>query len=124
MDATLRFPPRPESVGRARHFVESFLADSGQRAGADVVVLLTSEVMTNAVTHAGPHDAATELSLRIGCSDGRIRVEMHDHSEAMPVIGDGTTDGLSGRGILLVESLAWAWGVSPSGAGKVVWFEV
>ena len=54
MEATRRFLPRPESASLARRFVLSALGGWGQEA-TDVVALLTSEVVTNVVMHAGPH---------------------------------------------------------------------
>jgi len=47
-----------------------------------------------------------------------------DQGAGVPLAGDGSTDALSGRGILMVEAMASAWGVRPNGPGKSVWFEV
>ncbi len=53
-----------------------------------------------------------------------VRVEVTDTHPGLPVVGDGAVDKGGGRGLLLLESLASAWGVTRSGPGKVLWFEV
>ena len=89
------------------------------------MVLLTSEVVTNAVLHAGPHRPTDEVVLCVVLTDDRVRVEVTDQHPGTPRINTSAgSDGLSGRGILLLDILASAWGVVPSGRGKVVWFEV
>lgn len=55
---------------------------------------------------------------------GVVRVEVTDRGVGLPVVGDGRLDGVSGRGLVLLDALSMAWGVIPTGAGKVVWFEV
>ncbi len=86
----------------------------------DIVELLTSEIVTNAILHgrAGPR-------LFVEMGDGVIRVGVHDMSPDMPVRRRTRPDDVSGRGVLIVDELASAWGVEPEGAGgKRVWFEV
>lgn len=108
----------------ARRFVGSTLIGWGRVAVADVVVLLVSEVVTNAVVHAGPHGPGDEVVVAVGRVGDAIRVEVADGHPGLPVVGDGAVGGLSGRGCLLVDALASAWGVTANGSGKVVWFEV
>ncbi len=89
------------------------------------MVLLTSEVVTNVVLHAGPHRPTDEVVLCVGLTEDRVRVEVTDQHPGIPRIGAAVgSDGLSGRGVLLMDVLASAWGVVPNGRGKVVWFEV
>lgn len=89
------------------------------------MVLLTSEVVTNVVLHAGPHRPNDEAVLRVVLTDDLVRVEVTDQHPGTPRIdGAAVSDGLSGRGVLLLDVLASAWGVVPIGRGKVVWFEV
>jgi len=112
--------PRPASAREARRFVERALgrADPGSR---ETGVLLTSELVTNAVLYA----------------QGRITVRVIPRGKAYRVVvTDGNAqevrprhvglEATSGRGLALVEQLAAAWGVkvSPAGDGKEVWFEV
>lgn len=86
--------------------------------------LLASEVATNVVQHAGPHFAGSEMVVVVSTTVGGVRVEVADGHPGVPVVGDGSLDGLSGRGVLLLDALASAWGVIPDSPGKVVWFEV
>jgi anti-sigma regulatory factor (Ser/Thr protein kinase) len=114
----------PESVRVARRFTASCLArvDSSVR---DVVVLLVSEVVTNAVRHGGPHARTAKVGLSVKVLSDRVRVEVKDDGSMLPVVGDGAIDNLSGRGLLLVEGLATRWGFDRSTtSGKTVWLEV
>jgi len=85
---------------------------------------LTSEIVTNAVLHAGPHDSLTATVLNLSQSDGVTRVEVVDANVPLPVVGDRNLDRKSGRGLLLLDALADSWGVTAGGDGKLVWFEV
>lgn len=87
------------------------------------MVLLTSEVVTNAVLHAGPHPVGEEMVMGVACDRGVIRVEVGDHTSSLPVTRHNG-DESGGRGLPLLDALASAWGVMPRNAGKVVWFEV
>ncbi|GAA2149951.1 hypothetical protein GCM10009760_43750 [Kitasatospora kazusensis] len=97
----------------------------------DVGELLLSELVTNAVEHArvSPRRVLRGqlIAVRFEVAVGRLRIEVHDAScerpEAQP-LPDG--DDESGRGLLLVESLAVAWGCCPrpGGIGKFVWAHV
>ena len=87
-------------------------------------MLLTSEVMTNAVVHAGAHRPGDEVKVSLTRTDGLVRVEVTDGHPGVPVAGDGARHNLGGRGTLLLDVLSSAWGVSPTGSGKAVWFEL
>ena len=84
-----------------------------------MVTLLTSELVTNAVLHAGT-DLVVELCLR----NGIVRVEVQDHSAKLPKTLHYGANEQTGRGLALVERAALAWGVQPQSTGKTVWFEV
>jgi anti-sigma regulatory factor (Ser/Thr protein kinase) len=85
----------------------------------DVLVLLTSEVVTNAVLHA-----RTEAQLTVVVSAGAVRVEVIDGEPREPVPRRAAIDDTSGRGMQLIDALSSRWGVEPHGVGKLVWFEV
>ena len=111
----------PTSVGAARRFVRDVLMSRQvPDAVVDTVELLTSEVVTNAIVHgeSGPHLAVT--------IDGRVvRVAVQDRSAAMPVRRLAHVDDVSGRGVVIVEEMASAWGVERERNGsKRVWCEV
>jgi DNA-binding NarL/FixJ family response regulator len=114
-----RLAPEVKSAGSARRFVEAALADWEAPAPADVVKLLVSELVTNAVLHA-KSEAEVVVQLRPRC----IRVEVLDRSHQLPVIKDVEPEATSGRGMALVSSYASAWGTRRLPHGKAVWFEV
>lgn len=93
----------------------------------EIVVLLTSEVVTNAIRHGGPHAPGSEIVVRLDCSNGVVRVEVLDHNDDAPIV-DLTIDvtRTSGRGMGMVHRLASSWGVGAGGHGhgKWIWFEV
>lgn len=113
--------PHPTSVGAARRFVRDVLMSRQVADGVvDTVELLTSEVVTNAIVHgrSGPQ-------LAVEIRDCAVRVAVRDVSPNVPVRHVGQLDDVSGRGVVIVEELASAWGVEREGNGsKRVWFEV
>lgn len=110
-------PPDTASPSRARRFAEEAL--NGDIATLDVLLLLLSEVVTNAVLHAG-----SDVTVRILRNGPKVRVEVADHSKSGPVRRSFSENAGTGRGMILVEELADDWGMQPSEDGKVVWFEV
>lgn len=117
-----RVTPTDGSVAAARQRVITVVA--GWQLGLsqsrlDELQLLTSEVVTNALGHAG--DAC---AVCVRWTGTRVRVEVTDHSPALPQPADVGPDEESGRGLMLVAALAAAWGAEPIQAGKLVWFEI
>jgi hypothetical protein len=55
--------------------------------------------------------------------DRRLRVEVEDSSSALPRRREAGENGVSGRGLLLVDLLTDVWGVEARGSGKCVWCE-
>jgi anti-sigma regulatory factor (Ser/Thr protein kinase) len=85
----------------------------------EVAMLLTSEVVANAVRHA-----ATACAVRVNLEGDLLRVEVADGSPALPRPRRPGPEDLGGWGLLLVESFARQWGAEPTPTGKVVWFTV
>ena len=83
------------------------------------VELCASELLTNAVQHAG-----TDLSVTAKWTGELLRVEVWDHSVRPPVAGAADDAGTSGRGLVLIDGLSHSWGWRPAEGGKTVWFEV
>lgn len=105
---------------QARRFVQEVLAEAGLDDLADDAVLLTHELVVNAVLHA-----AHAPTIEIHVTGDRVRIEVHDRSSVAPVVGVLDPRASSGRGLTLVERLAADWGVclQPNGSGgKAVWF--
>ncbi|MEU8648585.1 ATP-binding protein [Streptomyces sp. NPDC048737] len=123
----LEIRPDPAEVGRARRWARSRLAGSGIGADeplAETLILLVSELVTNAVVHTGC-PAVLRLSLPdVEAGRATVRLEVVDGSSRAPVprcVGDGAT---GGRGLALVDGLADRWGWSVEGPGKRVWCEL
>jgi anti-sigma regulatory factor (Ser/Thr protein kinase) len=87
----------------------------------DTAELLTSELVTNALLHAG-----TDLTVHVlsAGSGSVVRVAVDDGSAVAPALRDPDAGALGGRGLPLVASLATRWGWEPLPVGKRVWFEV
>ncbi|MGW2816841.1 ATP-binding protein [Streptomyces sp. NPDC001415] len=115
------------AVTRCRDFTRRALDDWGwtstvdaaDRERVDDVLLLVSEVVTNACLHAG---GPRELVLRH--ADGHLRVEVLDDSPAAPVRLPRAPSLPGGHGLMLLDRLAESWGTAPAGTGKAVWLEV
>ena len=107
----------------ARRLTRSCLGTSYQQVRDDVV-LLVSELVTNAVEHGGPHGPSSAVRLNLVLVDDRVRVEVTDQNTALPIVGNGDVNSPCGRGLILVERLASRWGVVAGARGKTVWLEI
>ena len=114
-----RLPPRPASVARARARVRGLLRDAGREDLLETALLLTSEVVTNALLHAG-----TEIDVVASLDDGGLRVEVRDGSPHLPSRLRYAATAGTGRGLLMVEELGDDWGVTRHRDGKTVWFRL
>ncbi|MFJ8077429.1 SpoIIE family protein phosphatase [Streptomyces sp. NPDC096176] len=123
--AAASFDPVGRSVATARAFVRDTLQGWGHSDVVDDAVVLTSELVTNAVVHAGT--SADVLCLR---SEDGVRVEVADHypEREVPIQGTGRSianlDAENGRGLLLCAALASRWGVEYTPTHKTVWFQL
>jgi signal transduction histidine kinase len=114
-------------VARCRDFTRDALVDWGwlptadpdQEEAAEDVLLLVSELVTNARLHAGG-----PLELALHCTAERLRIEVTDGSPKPPVPSGSGAGAPGGHGLRVMQRLSRAWGVVPRGPGKVVWLEV
>ena len=109
----------PASPAIARRFVERRLEEWGWTDDVDVALLLTSELVTNALLHAGGVD---EISLEE--RGERLRVAVHDPSPVLPRLRNYDAEAVTGRGLSMVRQVAVASGVTRTAVGKAVWFEL
>jgi PAS domain S-box-containing protein len=112
-------PPHASSVAEARALVRQALEAAAAEQWADDAQLAVSEVVTNALVHAG-----TELHLSARISDSGVRVEVADGGRHLPSVREYSLAAGTGRGLRLVADLVDRWGSYPTDAGKIVWFEI
>jgi anti-sigma regulatory factor (Ser/Thr protein kinase) len=110
----------PDAVMHARRFTSRTLRSWQVESELDVVLLVVSELVTNAVVHT-----QGEVRLDLTLSAEHLRVAVTDASprapaKPMPVDWEST----GGRGLLLVEAMTESWGSVPVSGGKQVWGEV
>ena len=128
--ATVVVAADPTGPGEARRFLRRTLAGWGVDAdAADTAQLCLSEVVTNAVVHAG-----TPAEVRVSRTDGVLRVVVRDggtpggasgRSGAPPrPASEADLLDVHGRGLAIVEALSSRWGSESADGGTVVWFEV
>ncbi|WP_328302113.1 SpoIIE family protein phosphatase [Streptomyces sp. NBC_00435] len=114
-------PGDPEALVSARHMIGAAVRAWGARDRADEIELIADELIVNALMHT---DGPAIVTLRVLTGpQRRLRVEVEDRSSALPRRREAGDSGVSGRGLMLVDRLADAWGVEPRGSGKCVWCE-
>ncbi|GAA1432241.1 ATP-binding protein [Streptomyces thermospinosisporus] len=127
LQVQLEIRPDPAEVGRARRWARSRLAGSGIGADeslAETLILLVSELVTNAVVHTGC-PAVLRLSLPgTAAETATVRLEVADRSAQAPVPRWVDGEATGGRGLALVDGLADRWGWSCEGTGKRIWCEL
>jgi anti-sigma regulatory factor (Ser/Thr protein kinase) len=130
--AQIHLDPLALSARRARRFVAETLQAWGEVTNAelvDVATLLVSELVTNAVVHAG--SAALVVISPADGDDGCLRVEVYDEGDDPPTLRPFDNDATSGRGLALVAAMSDRWGVQTltnadvaGSPAKGVWFEL
>ena len=119
-DLAVTLPASPASAGAARRVVRRLLPGTASADQCSTVELLTSELVANAVVHAG---TPCRLRLSYPCED-RVRVEVTDYAEGSPTVQPGAPTDPGGRGLQLVAAAAIDWGTArPAQDRKTVWFE-
>jgi serine phosphatase RsbU (regulator of sigma subunit)/anti-sigma regulatory factor (Ser/Thr protein kinase) len=113
----------PERIAAARQQLRELLHDWTDAEQIDSAVLMVSEMVTNVLVHTDGH-ALLVAEVARGDAARRLRVEVADTSDELPHRRRPGEMASSGRGLLLMEMLADAWGVDPRGEGKSIWFEL
>src|SRR5712691_1225606 len=108
----------PAAAAEARSQVKAAICAWDVPVDPSVAVLLTSELVTNAIRH----EPGENIMVVITCSCGQLRVDVHDTSWSLPVPVDSPADAETGRGLMLVTSLSTEWGFYRTPAGKAVYF--
>ncbi len=115
---TLQLRPEPESVSLARNRVGDLLSRC-PTSDPGAIVLVVSELVTNAVEHAG-----SDVTLRVRLGGDAAYVEVVDDVEQEPRRVPAGAHASSGRGLHVVSAVARRWGVRRLARGKVVWAEL
>ena len=114
----IRLTAGPTAAAEARGQVRAAICAWDVPVDPSVAVLLTSELVTNAIRH----EASETVAVAITCSCGRLRVDVHDTSRFLPMLMEARADAETGRGLMLVATLSAEWGVYLTPAGKAVYF--
>ncbi|MEU5685388.1 ATP-binding SpoIIE family protein phosphatase [Streptomyces venezuelae] len=113
----------PERIAGARSHLRDLLHDWADDDQVDSAVLMVSEMLTNVLVHTdGDALLVAEVTGEPGAR--RLRAEVADGSDDLPHKRHPGELASSGRGLVLMELLAGAWGVDPRGDGKSIWFEL
>ncbi len=124
--AVLRVACSGEGFARARAFARDTLRAWSLDHRRDDTVLVMTELVSNAVTHAVPSTAAgtPEVGLGLSLSPGHLMLTVSDGGDDVPVLRPPDDAALQehGRGLRIVDALADEWGWTPRPpAGKTVW---
>jgi anti-sigma regulatory factor (Ser/Thr protein kinase) len=113
------FEPTLTNIPMARRYVLDQIGEC--RVDTEVALLLTSELVTNAIRHA-----RTRFEVAVERVDDRLlRVSVADASPDWPKVVVAPPEAQSGRGLFFVDQYASTWGVDPTpGGGKRVWFSL
>ncbi|AQW55347.1 MULTISPECIES: ATP-binding protein [Streptomyces] len=114
-------PSEPSSVPRARRLAIAQLGVWGLHDFSDDAELLVSELVTNALRHAG---GPIRLTLSLCSVDRAFRCEVADEHPGELRVRRTCGDDEGGRGLHLLDLLSRCWGSTCTAAGKVVWFEL
>jgi anti-sigma regulatory factor (Ser/Thr protein kinase) len=129
----VRLASRLSAVAVARAEVAAAISAWCVHVDPDVAILLTSELVTNAITHVTPNRnqkaagrgiTGQSVLLVIAADDAGLRVDVHDGSRDLPIVSGyvAEADAETGRGLLLVTSLSAEWGFYRTAGGKAVYF--
>jgi anti-sigma regulatory factor (Ser/Thr protein kinase) len=129
---SISVPGVPAMIPVARLFVRAFLEGSPL---ADDAELITSEYAANAIRHTAAGEGGT-LQVAVSAEPGLVRIEVTDHAplDAVraypaeagpgPQVGQPGEEDESGRGLLLVDAIAYRWGHDGVAGHRTAWAEV
>lgn len=114
-----RLAPTVDAPREARELVADTCDEWGLPEAAVAAEIIASELVTNAVRHAG-----TAIDLRMTLRDHQLRVSVHDRNGQPARLQTPTEADDHGRGLLIIDAVASSWGNVPIADGKVVWASV
>jgi len=110
----------PESLGRVRRIVAALLRHWRLGALADSALVCVTELLANVSRHVVPG----ECVLLLEDTSSGVRIVVSDSSARLPVVREPDWSAESGRGMLLISTVAARWGATPTCEGKDVWVEL
>jgi anti-sigma regulatory factor (Ser/Thr protein kinase) len=121
-DVVRELPATPDAAAAARRVVVGLPLGADTRADLE---LLASELVTNAVRYGG-RDPRDPITIRIANTRDRLRLAVHDSGPgfAPPARNPAAESIAGGRGCVIVDALAAAWGVERDADGCTVWCDV
>ena len=112
--------PVLDSIREARNWVEASCRAWEPESTCDALLLVTSELMTNALVHG-----RGSVSLKMTYTDGHVRIEVSDEGNAPVALASFTPETTHGRGLHTVAGLSRDWGsTNHGGTGNTVWADV
>ncbi|WEH34708.1 ATP-binding protein [Streptomyces sp. AM 4-1-1] len=135
----LSLPAAHTAVSASRHFLRFALSKWRTAPVEDDVLLIASELVTNAVTAANAvtvtgtpagrptrdgREGGDLVTVRLVGLRGRVVIEVWDESDELPVLRAADDESENGRGLFIVQRLATSWGSCRSAGGKVTWAEL
>ena len=114
----VRLTREPAAAAEARSQVRAAICAWKVPVDPDIAVLLTSDLVTNAVMHG---DGKT-VTLAIRCSRSHLRIDLYDTSRSLPMALDEPTVAETADGLVLIATLSTEWGSFRTPVGKVVYF--
>ena len=117
----IHLPAEKASASAARRFVGEVCSRWGCEHSLDEVLVVVSELVTNAVVHA-----RSACDVRLSRKNGTVRIEVRDQGAGSPDPHLPAEEDEHGRGLFLISAMSRAWGVEPSdsGVGKSIWAEL
>jgi anti-sigma regulatory factor (Ser/Thr protein kinase) len=114
-------PALGSSPSTARRVVEHIISEHRLEAVLDEALLLVTELVTNAVVHAG-----TDIDVQVDAGAEQLRVEVIDRTPGLLHVDSHLPSDQreGGRGLLLLDALATEWGTRHFSWGKSVWFSL
>jgi hypothetical protein len=108
----------PAAAAEARSQVRAAIRAWNVPVDPDIAVLLTSDLVTSAITHG----EGKTVTLAIRCACGHLRIDVYDTSGSLPMAVDEPAVTETGHGLVLVAALSTGWGSFRTDAGKVTYF--
>lgn len=99
--------------------IRDSLLQAGREDLVEAAELLVSEIVTNALVHAG-----TPIDVSFSFVGRGLRIEVTDGSPHAPTPRDYGPNAGTGRGLVLLQEMVDDWGVVPDDPGKTVWFQI